>query len=436
MPGQGRKAASTSFSRCDATKGATMKLLFLTGTLPYPPTDGWKIRVFALLRGLARHHKVSVVSFMRPVDDALAVQRLRAQGITLHVIPRDPRYAPTKLLQGLVWRTAFPIVNYRDGRMSQLVHHILKSDTFDLVQVESIHMAQYCMGLPQTTILDLHNIESLLMRRYARQETNPLKRAYAEVTWRKLAAYERETCGLFSHCLTCSDEERVLLQTRCGVDRVSVIPNGVDVDAYAAQDIALPNGAVPPPVDRIVFVGRMDYHANVEGVRWFCRQVLPRIRAHRPRVLFQIVGGYPVPAISRLARAGEIEVTGFVTDVRPYVKHASVVVVPLRVGGGTRLKILEAMAMSKPLVSTTVGAEGIEAVPDRDLIIADRAEDFADEVVSLLSQTERRQALGEAGYRLVQTQYNWERIVKDLEKIYDHCLEIEPPSVRSVQCVG
>jgi Glycosyltransferase len=137
-----------------------------------------------------------------------------------------------------------------------------------------------------------------------------------------------------------------------------------------------------------------------------------------------------------LAHAGEIEVTGFVTDVRPYVKHASVVVVPLRVGGGTRLKILEALAMSKPLVSTTVGAEGIEAVPDRDLVIADRPEEFADEVVSLLSQTERRQALGAAGYRLVHNQYNWERIVKDLEKIYVQCLEIEQPSMRSVQCVG
>lgn len=274
------------------------------------------------------------------------------------------------------------------------------------------------------------------MRRYARQETNPLKRAYAEVTWRKLAAYERDTCRLFSHCLTCSDEERVLLQTRCGVDRVSVIPNGVDVGAYMAQDVGFPNGAVPPSGDRIVFVGRMDYHANVEGVRWFCRQVLPRIRASRPRALFQIVGGYPVPAISRLARAGEIDVTGFVTDVRPYVKHASVVVVPLRVGGGTRLKILEALAMSRPVVSTTVGAEGIEAVPDRDLVIADRPEAFADEVVSLLSQTERRQALGAAGYQLVQNQYNWERIVKDLEQIYEQCLEIEQPSVRSVQCVG
>ena len=128
--------------------------------------------------------------------------------------------------------------------------------------------------------------------------------------------------------------------------------------------------------------------------------------------------------------------TGFVRDVRPYVKEASVVVVPLRVGGGTRLKILEALALGKPLVSTTVGAEGIEAVPDRDLVIADRAEEFADEVVSLLSQPERREALGDAGRRLVQGKYNWEGIVKDLERVYEQCLEMERPSIGSVQCVG
>ncbi|MDQ6735623.1 MAG: glycosyltransferase family 4 protein [Nitrospirota bacterium] len=139
---------------------------------------------------------------------------------------------------------------------------------------------------------------------------------------------------------------------------------------------------------------------RMEGVRWFCQHVWPRIRSRRPSAIFQIVGGYPVPAISRLARAGEIEVTGFVRDVRSYVKHAAVVVVPLRVGGGGAAENFRgALAMGKPLVSTTVGAEGIEAAPDRDLVIADRPDEFADEVVSLLAQPERRRGLGDAGRR-------------------------------------
>lgn len=411
-----------------------MRLLFVTGTLPYPPTDGWKIRVFALLSGLAQRHSVSVVSFVRRIDDALAVERLRDQGIDLHVVSRDHRYAPSKLFQGLVGRTAFPILNYRDERMTHLLQQVLQSDRFDIVQVESLHMAQYCLELPQPIVLDLHNIESLLMKRYAKQEPNPLKRLYAEITWRKLATYERDVCGRFTHCLTCSDEERVLLQTRSRVDRVSVIPNGVDINAHPGADWTIQQSLELR--ERIVFVGRMDYHANIEGVRWFCRSVWPRIRAACPGAIFQIVGGHPIPAISRLARAGEIEVTGYVTDVRPYVHDASVVVVPLRIGGGTRLKILEALAMEKALVSTTVGAEGIEAVPSRDLVIADRSEDFADHVISLLAQPEVRRKLGAAGRRLVQRQYNWANIVENLEDIYEQCLGVRRPSERSAQYVG
>lgn len=411
-----------------------MKLLFLTGNLPYPPTDGWKIRVFSLLKGLAQRHEVTVLSFMRRIDDALAVEQLRDHGITVHVLPRDSRYSPITLAQGLIGGTAFPILNYRDDRMMRLVTKVMQNDQFDLVQSESMHMAQYCLDLPLPTILDLHNIESLLMKRYAKQEANPLKRAYAEITWRKLATYEREVCGRFTHCLTCSDEERVLLQTRARVDRVSVIPNGVDTVAHGGKD-----WQVQPTFDheeRIVFVGRMDYHANVEGVRWFCRSVWPRIRKSRPQAVFQIVGGHPLPTISRLARAGEIEVTGFVTDVRPYVQQASVVVVPLRIGGGTRLKILEALAMGKALVSTTVGAEGIDASPSRDLIIADRADDFADHVVSLLDQPEVRHKLGTAGRRLVEDRYNWDTIVANLETLYGRCLGVERTSERSAQYVG
>lgn len=411
-----------------------MNLLFLTGNLPYPPTDGWKIRVFSLLKGLASRHKVTVVSFMRRIDDAFAVEQLRDHGISVHVLPRDSRYSPITLAHGLIGQTAFPILNYRDDRMTRLVAQVMQNERFDLVQSESMHMAQYCLELPQPTILDLHNIESLLMKRYAKQETNPLKRLYAEVTWRKLATYEREVCGRFTHCLTCSDEERVLLQTRSRVDRVSVIPNGVDIVANRGE-----NWPDPPTVhagERIVFVGRMDYHANVEGVQWFCRSVWPRIREARPGVKFQIVGGHPVPAISRLARPGEIEVTGFVKDVRPYVQQASVVVVPLRIGGGTRLKILEALAMGKALVSTTVGAEGIEAAPSRDLIIADRSDDFADHVVSLLAQPEVRRKLGAAGRRLVEDRYNWDTIVASLENLYEQCLGVQRPSLQSVQYVG
>jgi sugar transferase (PEP-CTERM/EpsH1 system associated) len=393
-----------------------MEILFLTGNLPYPPTDGWKIRVFSLIRHLSRRHRVSLVSFMRTTEDPSAVEALRTYCADLWVIPRDPRYSPWKLFLGLVGQTAFPLLNYRDRQMMDLLREVLQKHVFDVVQVESLAMAQYCSALPHTTILDLHNIESALIKRYALQERNLLKRGYAEVMWRKVAAYEREACRRFTHCLTCSEEDRRLVQGQAGVERVSVIPNGVDLQAY------VPDGAPPAPFNRLVFVGRMDYHANVDGVHWFCREILPRIRRQKPDVVFQIVGGYPTEDVKRLAIPGQVEVTGFVEDVRPYLKEATAVVVPLRIGGGTRLKILESLAMGKAVISTTLGAEGIAAVDGREILLADRPTQFADRVIDALDNPDLRKSLHSAGRELVETQYSWASIGNRLEQVYESCL--------------
>jgi sugar transferase (PEP-CTERM/EpsH1 system associated) len=414
-----------------------MNILFVTGNLPFPPADGWKIRVFSFIRTLARRHKVSVVSFMRTTEEALAVERLReAAGAEVDVIPRSPGYSPLRLIKGLVGPTAFPIINYRDERMARLMREVLSRRAFDIVQAESVHMAQYCLGLPHRTILDLHNIESLLMKRYARQERHPLKRAYAEITWRKLATYEREICRMFGHCVTCSEEERRLLHVRSGVEHVSIVPNGVDLEAIEMDEWPLCNGDDSDGGSRLVFVGRMDYHANVDGVRWFCREVLPRVRAHRPDVVFQIVGAYPAPAVARLADPGRVEVTGFVADVRPYLKKATAVVVPLRIGGGTRLKILEGLAMGKPVLSTGVGAEGIAAVPGRDLLIADHPHEFAEQIFRLLDDADLRRHLGSSGRRLAVARYNWDTVVESLEEVYERCLGVTQPSMEYPQPVA
>jgi sugar transferase (PEP-CTERM/EpsH1 system associated) len=398
-----------------------MRLLFITDHVPYPPTDGWRIRVHAFLRGLAPRHEITLVSFSRMGEDGEAAAALRDLGVRVHVIPRNPRYSPLKLARGLVGRTAFPILNYYDERMTAALAQVAATASFDLVQAESLHTAQYCGALSTPVVLDLHNIESLLMKRYARRTRHPLKRFYAEVTWRKLAAYERRVCPSLSHCLTCSDEDRVLLQTACGVEQVSVVPNGVDVRGYVPEQTTM-NGAARPDAPRIVFVGRMDYHANVDAVQWFCRDVFPRVRRARPDVLLQIVGGHPTGAVRRLASPGTVEVTGFVSDVRPYLLDASAVVVPLRIGGGTRLKILEALAMGKAVISTALGAEGLEAMGGRDLLIANPAEQFADEVIAVLSDPDLRARLGAAGRRLAVETYDWSGIVQKLEQVYETCL--------------
>jgi sugar transferase (PEP-CTERM/EpsH1 system associated) len=391
-----------------------VEILLITGNLPSPPIDGWKIRVFSLIRHLAERHRVSVASFIRTTEDPQAIEQLRPYCTEVQILTRPPHYSPLKLALGLVSRTPFPIVNYRDADMMELVRNMVRRRRFDLIQAESIHMAQYCLGHGPITVLDLHNIESALMARYAEQQSNPLKAFYGRITARKLAVYERRVCPQFSHCLTCSVEDRRLLQEQTGMVCASVIPNGVELDGLGG--LAEP-AAERAAVSTCVFVGRMDYHANVDGVRWFCRDILPHIQAARP-MRFQIIGGYPSPEVRRLAVSDHVEVLGFVPEVRPYLQAADLVVVPLRVGGGTRLKILEALAMGKAVVSTSVGAEGIEAAEGEGIVRADHPKDFANHVLALLDNPQKRTEVGAAGKYLVEARYSWDRITRDLERVY------------------
>ena len=389
-----------------------MRILFVTNNLPYPPTDGWKMRVWALIRHLRARHQVTVASFMRTTEDPGAVTALRAHCEAVHVIPREPRYSPWKLLQGAAGPLPFSIVNFADPRMRTLVNDLFARGSFDVIQAESLHMAQYCLGAAAMTVLDLHNIESMLMKRYAAQARHPLKRVYAELTWRKLLRYERRIYGAFDQCLTCSEEDRRLALVESPAARVAVIPNGVEVAEYLPDE----SGARP---DRLVFVGRMDYHANVDGAEWLCRDILPRVRAYRPDVRLTIVGAHPTRRVQRLAQPGVVEVTGFVEDVRPYLREAAVVVIPLRVGGGTRLKLLEAMAGGKAVVSTTVGAEGIEVTHGRDILLADRPDDFSMRILALMTDAALRRRIATAARELAGSRYDWNGIVRGLEGVYE-----------------
>lgn len=394
-----------------------MDILFVTANLPYPPTDGWKMRVFSLVRSLSRRHRVFIASFIRTTEDPVAIEGLRAYCAGVWAIARNPRYSPWKLFLGLVGPWPFTVINYRDKRMAHLVTQLLKERPFDFLQAESLEMAQYCLPLAHRTILDLHNIDSLLVKRYAEWERHPLKRMYAEVMWRKLAKYERAVCTRFVQCLTCSDQDKALLREHSAVSRTSVIPNGVDLEVYTLD------GRESEVRNRLLFVGRMDYHANVDGVQWFCKQVLPRVRSYRPDVVFQVVGGFPTKEVQQLAIPGAVEIVGLVEDLRPYIKAAAVVVVPLRVGSGTRLKILEAWAMEKPVVSTSIGIEGIKAIPEKEILVADTSGEFADQVLRALNDAELRREMGQAARRLVEREYSWNCVGSRLEEVYQLCLK-------------
>jgi len=320
-------------------------------------------------------------------------------------VPRPRSYTPGKILRGFFGRWPLPVVNYTSNIMRRAVREAL-AGTFDLIHLDSIHMAAYVPGLLEAAgapiTYDWHNIESEAMQRYGRQTASAPRARYAMLTARRLESLEDSILRDSYGGLVCSERERAALQHRVPGARLAVIENGVDAAFFAA-----------PPVPgserrRIVFVGSMDYHANVEAVVAFAREVWPDLHRELPGITFTVVGSNPAPAVLALREESGIEVTGTVADVRPYYRESLAAVVPLRVGGGTRLKILEAMAAGIPVVSTPLGAEGLAVSPGRDLLIAESAGDWLRHLRALSSGAESWNALAEAGCELVRKRYDWE----------------------------
>ncbi len=332
---------------------------------------------------------------------------------------------------------------------------LLAEERYEVVQVEGIEMAGYgrwqmadgrwqmadrayraapqldrlSQGRPTTDgrrslkrplfVFDNHNAEYVLQQRAFESDVrNPrrwLGAVYSLIQWQKLRRYERRVCRAADRVVAVSQADADALQRLVpGLD-VIVVPNGVDTAYYRPDPTAeFPLG----PGSWLVFTGKMDFRPNVDAVAWFCAEILPRIVRRRPDARFAIVGKSPHRRVLRLARDPHVVVTGPVDDIRPYIAGAAVYVAPLRMGSGTRLKVLEAMAMGKAIVTTTVGCEGIGIRSGGEALVADLAQAFAEGVVDLLADEERRRGLGERARGLVEGRYEWGRIVGRLEEIY------------------
>jgi glycosyltransferase involved in cell wall biosynthesis len=321
-------------------------------------------------------------------------------------------------LRSLVSPLSFERLRITADVVRQTLDDLLGSTRFDVVNLEFTFLGHYALRkapagekLP-VLVVDSHNIDYDLARQYARSGDSLFRRLYSEVNWRKLRQEELGTYRDADGVYLCSaaDERRLLEEVPEA--RTTVIPNAADIEFYR------PRADDPKPDGRtVVFFGLLSYAPNVDGVIHFVNDIWPRIAASHPDARCKIIGGSPPPALTALA-SPRIEFTGFVPDLRPHLAEAAVVVVPLRLGGGTRLKIVEAMAMGKAIVSTTLGAEGIEAVPDRDIMIADDVESFAARVSGLLGDADRAADLGRAARRLAESRYAWSSAARALESFY------------------
>jgi sugar transferase (PEP-CTERM/EpsH1 system associated) len=402
-----------------------MKLLLLTPQLPYPPQQGTTIRNFNLIRYLAPRHEITLLSFGTP-DELQNAAPLRALCRRIEIAPY-----PIRSLAQRAWTTfSSPLpdmaLRLKSNEMHAKFDSLVCGEQFNVIQIEGIEMARYPLNSQfvirdSNLVFDEHNAEYVLQRTAfesdARRPTRYHAALYSLIQWQKLERYERACCHRATRVVACSDADARAIHRLIPNPHapISVIPNGVDTEFYLPSDQVC---AKPLTDLALVFTGKMDFRPNIDAMTWFAAEILPRIRAEVPLAHLVVVGQKPAPRVRALQRQPGIEVTGWVADTRPYIADAAVYVVPLRMGSGTRLKVLEAMAMGKAIISTTRGVEGIELASGRDALVADTPEEFARAVVALLRDRERRRALGIAAHALAVEKYDWRNIVPAFDAVY------------------
>jgi polysaccharide biosynthesis protein PslH len=392
-----------------------MKILFLSITIPYPPTDGGRIRVLNLLKHLAKKNEITLLALETEPTDNEGIDYLRRQGIEAHLVPQGQQLPPLTLQTGiraLIKRQPITVARYDIPAFRDTLHSLLAENAFDLIHYEMFHTAQYLVKGEIPGLLALQNIDSYIWRRLCEQTANPLRKLLFWTQQRAFARYERVMSPKFNVVACASEIDRDVLRAACPNLRAEVIPNGVDIESYQ------PNPALEEPAT-LIFTGSMDWYPNEDAVTYFADEILPGIRAKRPEVEFYIVGKNPTDRVQGLESRPGVVVTGRVEDIQPYISRATVYVVPLRIGSGTRLKILEALAMGKAVVSTTVGAEGLNLSDGEEIFLADEPTKFGDVVLRLIGDEPMRRQLGENGRQRVEVEYDWRRIGEKLHLLYE-----------------
>lgn len=401
-----------------------LNLLFVGPKIPYPANDGGRIAIFEPMCHLAaRGHRVAYLGF----GSQQAAEQLAAEAHLMwaRAVSHDTRTRLLPAAMAFFSRLPYTAAKYLAAPMFAALEEVLASQSFDIVQLENSHMAHYLGAVQRhgvAAVLRLTNVEALVAERYARTAPFPLS-AYVRIQARRMRRFEQRAIGAadLTLAITPQDAQRCTeLEPRA---RVAVVPVGADLDR--------PISSAGENPSTLLYVGALDWPPNVDSLQWFKNAIWPLVRSQRPLARWLIVGRDPPSDIQRWpADDPAITVTGKVPEIGPYWRRAAVVVVPLRSGGGMRVKIIEAFAMGKAVVTTTIGVEGIGASAGEHYLMADGAADFAAQVVRLLDSPLERRRLGAAARAFVEAQFGWEQVVSGLERLYLDLLD-RPSSTRA-----
>ncbi|MDE2433118.1 MAG: glycosyltransferase [Burkholderiales bacterium] len=394
-----------------------MKILVVTTKSPYPLFEGRALRTYNLIKQAAREHEIHLLSFVQTQEDLDGIEHMRT---ICPVVEYEKLYfegAKTQIVKDAICelfsRAPLPVVKYRTAAMRERMRRLMQTHRYDLVHLDMLHLADYidlCGDTPVALIE--HNVEHVILDRRADTETRPLHRAYLRYQAAKLKAFEARACQRAQHVVAVSDLDAQQLRTLAPGSQVTSVPNGVDTEFFSAQ-------GRPKQASSLVFVGGFTWFPNLDAIRYFCEDILPKLIQAIPDIRLTVIGKQPdTPAVHEIAKHPHVHLAGQVDDIRPYVDEAAAYIVPLRIGGGTRLKILDALSMSKAIISTSVGCEGLAVEDGRTIVMADTPDDFAQAIVRVLRDPELADRLGRQGRELVEQRYDWAAVARGLMQVY------------------
>jgi sugar transferase (PEP-CTERM/EpsH1 system associated) len=395
-----------------------MRILWLKTELLHPVDKGGRIRTYQMLRALRREHHVVYLTLDNGGAAPDAAERAEEychelERIPFHETRKDSPRLFADLAANLLSPLPYAVAKYRSAQMRRRVTERVARGDLDMLVCDFLFPSQNVpSGLPCPTVLFQHNVEAEIWRRHTEVAQSAVRRGYFKEQWRRMERFEGDECRRFDHVIAVSDADAELMRSRYRLAECASVPTGVDTEYFSPEA-----GRKPSPLE-LVFTGALDWMPNEDAIEFFANEVLPLVHREERGATLTVVGRNPTARLKALAsRQPALTLAGAVPDVRPYMNRAAAFIVPIRVGGGTRLKIFEAMAMELPVVTTTVGAEGLPVTPGTHAQIADTAPDFAAAVVTVLRERERAREMAVRAAAHVRANFGWDRVAEQFAAI-------------------